>query len=259
MANHDNYPENKDLQSSIDYVGIETKPRHRPPISDNQLDDLTVWLQRGLYSINQMCLLMAGISPFKCESIDSAYSKGYSDYQLERAVVLREAMLDGLEIGDLTAFKLVVYDWHGNERNVTQEDFQSNYSRSDVSIASTTILKNVLLDWIKRKQYKSVRRDIEEYNSTIPQEKRILLPNEYTTPSIELLKDHIEQNLIGADEEYLTSTEGLRQQKQYLEQNGKRMGLGATYTNAIHTVARSPLATEKYTKHHPVTGKKPTP
>ena len=250
MADHDNYSETNEVQSHSDYIGIETKPIPRPPILEAQLDDLTVWAQRELYTINDMALLMASISPFRCGSIESAYQKGYSDYQLERAVVLREAMLDGLEVGSLTAFKIVCTAWNGEPHNVSQEQFIQQYSRHDVVIEQTAILKNVLFAWIAKKQYKSVKRDIQDYNATRGTQARILLPDEYSTPAIELLKDHVEQNLMGADDNYLSSRDGIKQQKQYLRVNGERMGLVNKEIDAIHTVARSPVATAKYTKNH---------
>lgn len=250
MANDDNYSETNEVQSHSDFIGIETKPMSRPPVNDNQLDDLSTWAMKGQYSINQMALLMAGISPFKCGSIESAYTKGYSDFQLEVATVIQSSILDGLFNGDLTAFRIMaISDYDGS---LYQVDFSRllNLGRRDISLDETTIQQDVLFAWIKRKQYKSVRRRIIEYNTTASTQARILLPNEYSTPAIDLLKDHVEQNLIGADDNYLCSVDGLKQQKQYLEVNGKRMGLVDKEIKAIHTVARSPLATEKYTKHH---------
>ena len=250
MADHDNYSETNEVQSHCDYIGIETKPIPRPPVSEDQLDDLSAWVMKGQYSINQMALLMASISPFKCGSIESAYQKGYSDYQLEVATVMQSSILDGLFNGDLIAFRIMaISDYDGS---LYQVDFSRllNLGRCDISLDETTIQQEVLFAWIKRKQYKSVRRRIIEHNVTVSAQARIMLPNEYSTPSIELLKDHVEQNLMGADDNYLSSVDGIKQQKQYLQVNGKRMGLVNKEIDAIHTVARSPVATAKYTKNH---------
>ena len=246
--------------SSIDRVGIKNNDR-RTEIEQCTVDDISVWKLRELYSITQISLLMAGISPYKVLNIDSAYVQGYADIQIQTALIVRDAILDGLLLGMLTPYRLIAFENLNGGIYEVDPLKMSNISRSDISLDDTEIQKAVVFNWLEKLKIRSIRHEQYFYkqqkteNRNTPNATKFL-DGKYSTPALELLVDHIQENLQNADEEYLTSKEGLQQQKQYLRQNGSN--LTNKELEAIHTVARAPQATERYTKNNPATGKNRT-
>ena len=108
----------------------------------------------------------------------------------------------------------------------------------------TRVSQAALLKWAKNKlpsyranlqriQPKANREIIE---NTPGRSKTLALPN-YSTPALELLAVHIEENLAGVPEDQ-RPTPG--EQKEWLKQQGEAKGLGRREHEAIYVVARSP-------------------
>lgn len=219
-----------------------------PRIVQSQLDDVSMWRIKEIYTIQQACLLMAGISPYKVKSISEARDKGYSDYQLELASVVLDAMIDGLLLGTLTAHSIFCYGFNGGY-SVTQDGF-SDYHLQELDVDGTRILAGVFFKWIKSRGIESA---LQASKKNQLDETRVLLSGaSYTTPAITLIIDHIEQNLDGAPSEYLND---LDTQKQWLRNTGKERGLSQNVCDAAHAVTRAPDVVKKFTKGHPAQGK----
>ena len=219
-----------------------------PRIVQSQLDDVSMWRIKEIYTIQQACLLMAGISPFKVKSISEARDKGYSDYQLELASVVLDAMIDGLLLGTLTAHSIFCYEFNGSH-TVSQDGF-SDYHRQELDVDATRILAGVFFKWIKSRGIESA---LQASKKNQLDETRVLsIGASYTTPAIALIIDHIEQNLDGAPPEYLND---FNTQKQWLRSTGKQRGLSQNVCDAAHAVTRAPDVVKKFTKGHPAQGK----
>lgn len=219
-----------------------------PRIVQSELDDVSVWRITEIYTIQQACLLMAGISPYKVKSIPEARDKGYSDYQLELATVVLGAMIDGLSLGTLSAYSIFCHGFNGSHP-VNQDDF-SDYHLQDIDVDRTRVLAGVFFKWIKSRGIESA---LQASKKNQLDETRVLsIGASYTTPAIALIIDHIEQNLDGAPPEYLND---FNTQKQWLRSTGKQRGLSQNVCDAAHAVTRAPDVVKKFTKGHPAQGK----
>ena len=112
----------------------------------------------------------------------------------------------------------------------------------------------------KRQEEETQRQKIEPESipaqQLTPQTTPIaLLENStYTTAVIELILDHIGENLDGADETYLNNIDA---QKGWLQSTGKKRGLNGEEIKAAYVATRDKASISKFTKNHPSTGKAP--
>ncbi|WP_036386448.1 hypothetical protein [Microvirgula aerodenitrificans] len=217
----------------------------------HELPDLSDWRFVEVLTIEEAAMLWGGIDPSEWATTSLDILRGtISPVQFRKAWTARKAFTEAVCAGTLP----FVDAW---ER---REDWQSgaydfrvefpDLPNPNCLIANMTrINQAALLKWAKGK-LPSLRVDLMRRAAPVQiaaksdevsrpvrghQEQRPLMLPSYTTPAIELLRAHVEENLAGvSDAERMTPGE----QRAWLESQAAHHGLGKREVEAVYYVAR---------------------
>lgn len=218
-----------------------------------ELPDLSGWRFVEVWTLEEAAMLWAAIDPAdhlgaRLEKLKNVLPKD----QFKWAWIARRAFVEAVCSGTLP----FVDAWELHEAENGFDCYEKHISFPDlpsptgINTHKTRVRQPALIAWAKGKQptyrmkLKEAQR-LEAIPPTLPTPtKQVLIPS-YTTPALELLNTHIEQNLAGvADAELMQPSE----QKAWLKHQGERAGLGTREIDAVYTVARHPMIKTKYAK-----------
>lgn len=211
----------------------------------DDLPDLSDWRYVEVLTIEEAALLWGAIDPVMYPGIEEAKGN-VPDACYRRAFVARRAFSEAVCIGTLG----FVEAWEYRPIGWNQEDIPFKVDFPDLPqilqlIPRMTRVKSAaLLSWSKGK-FPTIR---QESRARIPEKPASNQPAQheqpastvlslpgYSTPSIELLKVHVEENLAGVPQDQRPTPE---EQREWIEEQGTRMGLGKREREAIYYVAR---------------------
>ena len=138
------------------------------PILENQIDDVSIFSSRELFSINDISLIWANINPIRNTSIDCAWrAQTYSQKQIDIACAVRETVLDGLIVGTLAPFALWINNIQGI-KEIAQTDLISS-DRENIILEKTLIKSNVLSIWLRQKNIQTAQEVHKKHDLLIAQ------------------------------------------------------------------------------------------
>ena len=252
----------------------------------DDLHDLSDWFNVPILTLERAAFLYGAMNPAHCSlSTGELLNCGYTLYQIEKSQVVMHAMFGDIVLGELSCFQLTLkrekwtsqYDREIYDEIISVSDIEAHHIH-EIN-ASTTLIKNtVFQQWLKRKNLKTVKqlalekaqferdesahiRRIQENDAfveslnQVPVEKEVNLlgfSNYKPTPTLELVIDHIDQNLNGATAEYLND---VKAQKEYLTRAGQSRNLGKGEIEAAYIVTRDPESVAKFLKNNPAKAK----
>lgn len=222
------------------------------------LPDLSDWRFVEVLTIEEAAMLWGGIDPAEWQVADIGILKGSIRHeQYRKAWIARKAFSEAVCAGTLPfvdAWELHE-DWQNGPYEVRIE-FPHTPAANRLITHMTRISQAALLKWAKgklpslRADLRAELRPIATPNQTIDTSvsKPLRLPS-YTTPALQLLSVHIEQNLSGlAENERPTPAD----QKKWLEGQAQSKGIGRREWEAIYTVARPEEIKKRATGSKPV-------
>lgn len=252
----------------------------------DELHDLSDWFNVPILTLERAAFLYGAMNPAHCSlSTGELLNCGYTLYQIEKSQVVMHAMFGDIVLGELSCFQLTLkrekwtsqYDREIYDEIISASDIEAHHIH-EIN-ASTTLIKNtVFQQWLKRKNLKTVKQlAIEKARFESEERARILrikeddvfveslkqdvsekevsllgFSNYKPTPALELVIDHIDQNLNGATPEYLND---VKAQKDYLARAGQSRNLGKGEIEAAYIVTRDPQAVAKFLKNNPAKAK----
>lgn len=209
------------------------------------LPDLTDWKFVEVWTLEEAAFIWAGLDPasFPNKTLNDIESLIHP-VQFRKAWISRKAFCEAVCIGSLpfvSAYELHE-DWNSGfyEKEV---DFPKLPDIRRIMPGSTRIHQAALLKWAANKM-PSLRQQLKhqlQKNTPIQQADLQQNPDvkllSYSTPAIELLNTHIEENLADIPHDQRPTPE---QQKEWLKQQATQKGLSGREADAIYVVARPP-------------------
>ena len=238
------------------------------------LPDLNDWMGVSILTLDWAAALYAGVDP-NSRAVETRCFD--TVYQSSKAEVILKAMMADIALGNLDALSVTIireqHDHNGDyvwEESISVSDVSSEHLHC-IQTSKTTIKNSTFLAWLKRKNLKSVRmlslekaryekwkqQQIQTHAfvdslKAAPMKNQALLGFSYTTPALELVALHIDENLNGAPQDYLND---LKSQKDFVYRSGRAVGLSDNECQAVYTVTRAPSAKNKFIKSPPTQGK----
>ena len=211
----------------------------------NDLPDLSTWRYVEVWTIEEAAKLWGGIDPADWPDIDLEQIKEFIHIsQYKKAWIARRAMAEAVCAGILPFVEAV-------ELRKSNDAFISVYpyviganelpSIESILFHKTRISQSSLLKWFAKKNLPSMRADLmalqKSEQSTVAEiditPAKLLLPNGYSTPALELVATHIEENLAGIPEDQFPSS---AEQRTWLKDQARYRGLSDRDAEAIYKV-----------------------
>lgn len=207
------------------------------------LPDLSDWQFVEVFTLEEAAFLWGGIDPatFPERSLEGIQSEIHP-HQFNKAWIARKSFKEAICMGTLPF--IIAYETHEQWNSEPWEkaiDFPNLPDIRFIDTRLTRVSQAALRKWAKGK-VPSLRQKLKQ-NLVISQieenqpQTSLLLPSSYTTKAIELLQNHVSENLAGlAPEERFTAAE----QKEWLRNQGERQGLSQREIDSVYAVARPP-------------------
>lgn len=230
-----------DLQIEYDQVCHELR----------QLPDLSACSAISTFTIDEISLLWASLDFL--DYPDGLPLPATQSNQVRYAHIARKAVCSAIAGGELTF--VAGWEWrvdgYGNEYPIKIE-FPDLPDMSTIDTRKTTVSLRPFIQWAKKINFPAYKQklitkkkdilDLDPRFANTPVLKSphqtgtsvLMLPS-YTTPALELLKEHVTENLAGLPEDQQPTP---AEQKEWLKNQGERKGLGRREYEAIYTVAR---------------------
>jgi hypothetical protein len=224
--------------------------------------DLSHWNDRKTFSISEAARLTVGVDPLESpvDWLSHLRSKNHPNWK--HAAMIQRAMCEAICEGSMVVVKVSIYAGDFDEyTEMANADLLELSDAGRIAPHETIITRKALLDWYLKNGYSERKQNASlpqkqtpappEADSTGKHEQQqapILLPG-YTTPCLDLLNVHIEQNLAGVP---TGQTPTPAEQREWLENQAKARGIGKREAEAIYTVARPATVKERATGKPPV-------
>ena len=219
----------------------------------HELPDLSDWRFVEIWNVEEAALIWAAVDPAMHPDTRLEQLKDVLPLpQYKKAWVSRKAFSEAICHGTLP----FVEAWEARSGGWNEEEWYKEIEFPELPSARllvphmTRVSQAALLKWAKNK-LPSYRANLQRLQPGRQQNlqdaqasaKPLTLPN-YTTPALELLAVHIEENLAGVPDDQ-RPTPG--QQKEWLKQQAIAKGLGRREHEAIYYVARPPEIKQRAT------------